>query len=236
MLALEGRCLLSMFTVSRIDDAIDPTTLAPANGTLRWAVMQADSAPGSTIVFDQAVFATLTTIALSPGSGQLELSAPLTIEGPAATVTIDAQHQSRVFSLDPSVAATISGLSITGGLTTGYGGGVYVGKQSSLVLENCTISGSSAKEGGGAYVGKQSSLVLETCTISGSSAEDGGGVYAGQTELVGSSRTPRSMAAPPMRAEDFSVKARPRLRTARSPAIQRRSSREQSSPPIRPSL
>jgi len=169
MLALEGRWLLSIITVSRTDDAIDPASLAPAHGTLRWAVMQADSAPGSTIVFDRAVFAKPTTIALSSDLGQLKLSAPMTIEGPAEIVTIDAQRKSRVFSVDPSVAVTISGLSITGGLTTGSGGGVYVGKMGSLALENCTISGSSAQRGGGlfSYYGVVS---LADCTLTGNSA------------------------------------------------------------------
>ena len=165
---LEGRRLLSTFTVSRADDATEPVTLAPVPGTLRWAVLQADSTPDSTIVFDPAVFATPTTIALSSGLGQLELSAPVTIEGPAATVTVDAQGKSRVFLLDPSVAATISGLSITGGSTTGSGGAIDVGPQSSLVLENCTISASSAKRGAGLY--SSGKATLTNCTIVGNSA------------------------------------------------------------------
>jgi len=96
---LEGRWLLSTFTVGLADDAINPTTQAPVPGTLRWAVEQADSAPGSTIVFNPAAFAEPTTIALSSGLGQLDLSARVTIEGPAGTVTIKARGHSRGFQL-----------------------------------------------------------------------------------------------------------------------------------------
>ena len=194
-------------------------------------MMQADSAPGSTIGPRPSGSRRRRRSRLC--RDRVSFMPPLTIEGPAATVTIVcAAHQSRALSLDPSVAATISGLSITGGLTTGYGGGVDVGKQSSLV-ENCTISGSSAKRAAGprpsANRARWSSRDLHDqwqlrrrrrwgrrryrarwlCTmINGSSADAGG--------------------------EDFSAKARPRLRTARSPGLQPRSL--QSSPPIRPSL
>ena len=62
-------------------------------------------------------------IPLSSPPGPLVLSEPMTIEGPAATVTVNAQGKSRVFVLDPNVAATISGVSIAGGSTTENGGG-----------------------------------------------------------------------------------------------------------------
>jgi hypothetical protein len=202
--------LLSTFTVTRTVDAIDPKTHAPLPGTLRWAVLQANSAPGSTIVFDPTDFATPTTIALSPGLGQLELGAPMKIDGPAATVTVNAQAQSRVFLLDRSVPATISRLSINSGSTTGNGGGIDAGPQSSLNLQNCTIRECAAARGGGLYTSGEATLTdcafvgdsatqfggavlsafstnLTNCTLSGNVAPSAAGLYAyhGTATLLG---------------------------------------------------
>ena len=59
--------------------------------------------------------------------GQLELSntsGTETITGPAAGVTVSGGGLSRVFQVDSGVTATISGLNISGGSTTGDGGGL----------------------------------------------------------------------------------------------------------------
>jgi hypothetical protein len=142
-------------------------------------------APGSMIVFNPAVFTTPTTIALSSGLGQLELSALVTIEEPAARVTVSELNSNRVFSLDAGVAARMSGVSITRGSTTGSGGGIYAGPRSSLVLDNCTISASSAKRGAGLYGLGDGSLA--DCTMAGNYAAGIGGgvnVHSGSVGLA----------------------------------------------------
>ncbi len=103
------------------------------------------------------------------------------------------------------MTATITGLSITGGLSSGFGGGLYVEHQGTLTVTDCTISGNSAKYGGGLLVndgtaslynctltgntvsGKAAaidnyggSVLIEECTVTGNSARlGGGGVFAG---------------------------------------------------------
>ena len=93
-MALEERQLLSTFTVtSTLDDGSD--------GTLRWAVAQANLGGDNTIAFDSTVFDTPQTITLA--GTQLELSDTTgteTITGPAAGVTVDGGNASRVFQVD----------------------------------------------------------------------------------------------------------------------------------------
>ena len=97
----------------------------------------------SSITFDKKVFTTPQTITLT--GGQLELSNTSeteTITGPKAGVTVNGGGLSRVFQVDGLVTASLSGLTITGGKSASYGGGVY--NYGSLTLTNCTVSGNSA--------------------------------------------------------------------------------------------
>jgi hypothetical protein len=143
--ALEDRCVPSTFTVNSTADNGTGTGLA---GDLRYCITQANAnGQANTITFASTVFHTLQTITL--GSAQLELSdttGTQTITGPAAGVTVSGGGLSRVFLVDASVTASLSGLTITGGHTTVNGAGVVgagagVLNQGTATLTNCTISG-----------------------------------------------------------------------------------------------
>ncbi len=128
-----------------------------------------------TITFDPTVFAAPQTITLA--GTQLELSdltGTETITGPARGVTVSGGGLSRVFHIDNGVTASISGLTITGGSTTGYGGGL-ADYGSTLTLTDCTLSGNSAAAGGAAMYNRSSTLTLTDCTLSGNSAGSFGG-------------------------------------------------------------
>jgi hypothetical protein len=176
--ALENRQLLSTFNVNNTAD--DSSV-----GSLRWAVNQANAAGGSnTIEFDATVFATPQTITLA--QGQLELShsgGNTTISGPAAGLTISAGGSSRVFEVDQGVAATITGLTLTDGSTSGFGGGLY--NLGTATLTDCKISGNSAYLGGAML--NFGTATLSGCTLSGNSATYGGGIWNG--EKSGSAET-----------------------------------------------
>ena len=161
------------------------------------------------ITFDPTVFATPQTITLT--QGQLELgntSGVQTITGPAAGVTISGGGLSRVFQVDSGVNATLRGLTISGGSTTGNGGGVD--DSGSVTLIDCTLSGNSAANGGGLEtepggtaalisstisdnttsgsgggVGNQGATTLTNCTVAANSAANGAGLYnaGGSTAL-----------------------------------------------------
>lgn len=120
---LEGRIVLSTFTVNSLGDAGSGSN---GSGDLRYCINQANADDqANTIVFDPTVFGTPQTIAL--GGSQLELKdtgGTQTIAGPAARVTISGGGKSRVFQVDSGVIASLSGLTISGGSSQGNGGGL----------------------------------------------------------------------------------------------------------------
>ncbi len=169
VMVLEDRHMLSTFQVTSTYDN-------GSTGTLRWAVAQANAATSaSTIDFNITTPATITL-----SSGVLELSntsAPTTIDGPGADLlSISGNNASRVFQVDASVTASISGLTITKGGVSGAGAGLA--NFGTTTLSNCTISGNSAVNGGGLYTSEYGTTTLSNCTVSGNSAYgNGGGLY-----------------------------------------------------------
>ena len=121
-LGLERRMMPSTYSVT---STTDPSTITP--GTLRWAIEQANSATSpSTIDFDLG--SSPQTITLTQGQLELTNTADsITIDGPGISqVSISGHNASRVFQIDAGVTATISGLTITAGFSTGDGGGVLI--------------------------------------------------------------------------------------------------------------
>ncbi len=189
---LEGRALLSTFTVNSLGDA---GSGSGNSGDLRYCVSQANANDqANSIVFDSTLFSTPQTITLS--GSQLALTDPAgtqTITGPAAAVTISGGGNSRVFQVDPGVTASISGLTISGGSAVGAGGGLV--NYGTTTLTDCTLSGNTVVDPGGNYTlqgdggavfngqtapnsdGKTygaANLTLTDCTLSGNTASSGG--------------------------------------------------------------
>ena len=126
IMALEGRTLLSTFTVTSTDDSAPAGN--PTPGTLRWAVQQADANnQADTIVFS-SLFNTPQTITLSGGTLQLTDTAKTTLTGPGAsllTVNGSGGPGGAVFEVTKGAVAALSGLTITGGYANDAGGGVF---------------------------------------------------------------------------------------------------------------
>ena len=169
LLVLEDRRLLATFAVTSTAD--DGST-----GTLRWAVAQANSASSSSTI-DVDLGTSAATITLSQGPLVLSNTAEATMiydhmgQGP---VTISGNNTSRVLQIDKGVTATLAGLEIAGGLSSGNGGGLY--NAGTVSLDYCTISGNSGFAGGGMY--SKGTATLTTCIISGNSgAGSGGGLF-----------------------------------------------------------
>ncbi len=168
LLVLEDRRLLSTFAVnSTADDG--------SNGTLRWAVAQANGASSPSAI-ELELGTSAATIALA--QGQLALSdatqAVTIYDGPGqGPVSVSGNNAGRVFQVNAGVTATITGLTIAGGSTSGSGGGLYV--EGTLNMTGCTVTGNSAAAGGGlAGVGR---ITMTDSTITGNSAAAGGGLY-----------------------------------------------------------
>ena len=149
-------------------------------GSLRQAL--ADAVDGDTINFNSSLNGQ--TIILT--SGELLVNRSVTINGPgASTLTVDANHASRVLYIASGKDVTISRLTITNGTPPDYyGGGIY-NDHATLTLNSCTISGNSngGGIGGGIYnngYAGTATLTITNCAISGNSAWPGGGIYNDQ--------------------------------------------------------
>ncbi len=165
--ALEKRALLSTFNVTNTADS--------GVGSLRYEIGLATSdSTNDTVTFDPSVFSTPETIILT--SGQLNLTkaaGTLRIQDAGANLlSVSGNNASQVFYLN-GTSASLSGLTITGGIDA-EGGGLY-NKGGTVTLTNCTVSGNSATNGGGLY-NKGGTVTLIRCTISGNSATSGGGL------------------------------------------------------------
>ncbi len=162
----------------------DNASAPPGKLDLRAAVNLADmESAATTITFDTTVFASAQSITLT--AGQLELSNTgglMTITGPSAGVSVSGDRASRVFQVDRSVKATISGLTITDGLTSKNQGGSYAGYGAGLLnrgtvsLTNCTISANFASYDGGGLDSVNGTINLSNCSISGNTASSGSGL------------------------------------------------------------
>ena len=104
---------------SRISTTVDETLLSQARSVR----------PGTpdSIVFDAAAFGSPQTITLT--SGEIALADAVTITGPTAKVTIDANKASRIFNVDvpgkSGQAISISAMTLTNGkLSSGNGGAI----------------------------------------------------------------------------------------------------------------
>ena len=128
-----------------------------------------------------------------PAIGDLDITDPLTITGAGqASVTIDGKGVDRIF--DVAATASISGVTITGGLAkdgafTTAGGAIRVGRHdgpgvethAALTLSDSTLRNNSAQDGSGAATDSAASTltlnnvsVLDNTAAAGSS--EGGGI------------------------------------------------------------
>jgi hypothetical protein len=157
--------------------------IAPGAGllSLREAVAFNNTSPAGNlpITFDGGaghLFNTPQTITLT--GTQLELSNTIgtaSISGPAAGLTIDGNHRSRVLQVNALVTASLSGVIITGGKSLGRVGG-GLNNLGTVTLSNCSFSTNSAGDGSGGGMANNGSAMLMNCSFSGNSAYDGGGV------------------------------------------------------------
>ncbi len=170
-----GGCLSSLVVQNTADSGA---------GSLRQAIL--DACPGAIITFASPLFDSTQMITLT--SGQLLINKNLTITGPGANLlSISGNNASRVFQVNGSVTASLSGMTITGGngvgaLNSGHGGGVY--SNGTLTVLNSVITGNttgSSKSGGGICSDFGAGLLTVTNSqITNNTAKlSGGGILAG---------------------------------------------------------
>jgi hypothetical protein len=164
---MEGRELLSALIVSNTNDS--------GAGSLRAAVVQANSDGGGDAIVFSNLFTTPRTIILTSGPLELTGTATTTITGPGANLlTIRGVNANRVFDIASGAAAEMSGLTITGGSTNGNGGGIR-NDGGTLALDDAVLRGNSARDGGGLF--NNGSATLTDVFVRGNHARLGGGVF-----------------------------------------------------------
>jgi hypothetical protein len=128
--------------------------------SLREAIAVASTTGISEIAFASGLFGTIDLTL-----GYLTIADDLNIGGPGADkLTINAGGLSRVFYVNSGVEATISGMTITGGLSTGGGGGIY--NNGDLTLDSVVVSGNETNTyGGGVYVSGTGALLVKDSTF-----------------------------------------------------------------------
>jgi predicted outer membrane repeat protein len=170
---LEGRSLLSTFTVDRLTDGGEGSNLT---GDLRYCITQATND-------DTVEFSVSGTINLT---GPLpDLTHNIIIHGTGAdqlTVRRDTGGFYRIFTVANGAMISVTGLTIADGTVNGDDGG-GIRNSGTLVLDACTVSSNSAlakreqrySEGGNAGgIDNAGVLILTDCTIMGNSADRGG--------------------------------------------------------------
>ena len=213
--------LVASLVVDTTADYSDPTD---GKTTLREAIASANALLVQTISWDSTLFATAQTITLT--GAPLELSnrsGTETITGPAAGVTVSGGGLSRVFQVDRGVTASISGLTITGGMTARNGGGIL--NDGTLSLTNATVKGNSANHGD--YGGGESSMAARSRSspVRSPAIPPVTPPSAAAPSLSAAMARPRSPAArctaisPPARAAASGMEVRWRSRTAHWSAI-----------------
>ena len=126
METLEQRVLLS-FTVTTLHDNNRMMAIGSTHSVLRQAIEQANAAgDGETVTFDSSLFEMALKPSISAAAGLvLDDLGGITISGPGAELlTINGCGDGSVFNVNAGSSAEIDGVTIAGGQTNGYGGGI----------------------------------------------------------------------------------------------------------------
>lgn len=205
-IGLSGRAFASDFVVTKTADTNDG--VCAADCSLREAIIAANALAGADrVILGSGLTYTLTLGpfdspgSLVPGTGDLDITDALTIEGNGSNV--NAGSIDRAFTIQGNFTVTINNLTITGGLAQGFlslGGGVAIGG-ATVVLNNCNVSGNSTAlesgrrdDGGGiAVVGSFDAssgvatlahLTLNGGTVAGNTGSNGGGILCSLCALT----------------------------------------------------
>jgi predicted outer membrane repeat protein len=150
------------------------------------AINAANASPGpSTINLSGCTYTLTTAAATTDGTGADGLpviTGMLTIDGNGATIARDSSAAPfRIVHVAGGAMVTVSGLTISGGDSSGLGGGIL--NDGRLTIEGSGVLDNAA-DGGGGGIGNHpgAALTIDTSAVSGNSApasNDGGGIASG---------------------------------------------------------
>ena len=117
---------------------------------------------GTTITFAPSLYGQTITL----GGTELAIGKNLTIDGTGSNISIDANQQSRVFSIGSTATVALAGLTITGGYSSIESCGIL--NSGTLTATNCTITGNSSSGIFNAH-NYSGAITLINCTITDNS-------------------------------------------------------------------
>ncbi len=178
--ALAGATPLTL-TVTSLADSSGSCTGAGSSlncSTLRSAILEANTAAGSTIQFQSGVTGTVFLGSVLP-----TISQSVTIAGPGAnSLTISGIYAYQILNISAGTV-TISGLAFANGTAHGSdAGAIFDGGSGALTLMNSTFSGNNGNYGGA--VTTFGATTVTNCTFFGNTAENGGGAINSNAALV----------------------------------------------------
>ena len=183
LLPLSGTAYATTFTVTKTQDTYDGT--CDADCSLRDAISHANFVVGADVIQLPAGTYTLALAGIyedDNSTGDLDITEDLEIQGAGADVTIvDGAGIDRVFHLVGGSSASISGLTIQGGVAvtvlSDWGGGIRTNSGTSLTLTDCSVSGNTARAGGGIHVSGDLSVIRSILSQNIATLYAGGGIY-----------------------------------------------------------
>ena len=152
------------------------SSAASGPGSLASVIALADADPnsgGSIITFDPTVFATMQTITVASTLTLSPPAGPIVINGPAAGVTISGGGLVGVLQVARGVTATITGVTISDGLTALSGGAIVNNLAANLTLMNDAFTSDAATYFGGAIYNNGGTLTILNSTFTSDSATYG---------------------------------------------------------------
>ncbi len=181
-----GAVQVNTLIVNTLIDSDDGASGCAEGGTcsLRDAITVTNSSgkAGVEVEFSPALTATASTV--SPATILLISTLPaisntitvLNIVGPGANLlAISGSNAYKVFHASSGAIASISGLTITKGMSKTYGSGIYNDIGGTLAVIGCTVTGNTSSSGGNIY--NLGTLNLVNSTISGNTtSRTGGGI------------------------------------------------------------
>lgn len=154
-------------------------------GSLRDATLQANSNPGSTIIFDPSV-----TLVSITGSAMFIVNTSVIIIGNGAS-NLNITRTSGTGSIFAVSITTISisNLTISNGITgSDSGGGAILIQNSTLNLEYCVITNNSARLVGGGLSAFRTNVTIDNCTFNNNlltaTGAGGGGISCANGTLI----------------------------------------------------
>jgi predicted outer membrane repeat protein len=192
VLSLVGALLLAGSGMAAAATINVTTTTDGGAGSLRAALATANGGGDNTINLTVAgTYKSATGAFTYTGTGNLTIT-----NTSGGTVVVDGNHLDQVFNLNPSAntpTVTLSGFTVTNGLTNGNGGGISC-QNGNLTLTSVVLSNNSSQQnyGGGIYFTGGTTLSVQNSTVAQNSAYYyGGGIYieTGSLSVQGSTFT-----------------------------------------------